>query len=133
MVIDTSVLVAILAQEEDAERFANAIAASESLLLSAATLLEAGVVVTTKFGVGGGTSLDALLRAVKAEIVPFTEDHARLARDAFVRYGKGRHPASLNFGDCFSYALAKASAHALLFKGTDFSQTDLTTANVAGQ
>lgn len=133
MVIDTSVLIAILAQEDDAQRFSDAIEDSDARLLSAATLVEASVVVTTRFGVGGGTNLDALLQESRVEIVPFTEDHARIARDAFVRYGKGRHPAKLNFGDCFSYALAKASGHALLFKGDDFSQTDIRAATLRTQ
>jgi ribonuclease VapC len=125
MVLDTSALIAILAEEDDADRFAVAIARDEVRLISAATLTEAGIVATTLFGEGGGADLDDLIDEIQAEIVPLTQDHSRIARDAFVDYGKGRHPARLNLGDCFSYALAKASGHPLLFKGNDFSKTDV--------
>ncbi len=125
MVIDTSALIAILAQEPEAEQLAAAIAGDEVRLLSAATLTEASIVVTVLFGDGGGADLDDLIDQMGVEVVPLTADHARLARTAFLTYGKGRDPASLNFGDCFSYALAKASGHPLLCKGNDFSRTDL--------
>jgi ribonuclease VapC len=125
MVIDTSALIAILAQEEDAAWFAAAIAQREVRLISAATLTEAGIVATVLFGEGGGADLDDLLEEIEVEVVPLTEDHSKMAREAFVVYGKGRHPARLNLGDCFTYALAKASGHPLLFKGNDFSQTDV--------
>lgn len=125
MVIDTSALIAILAQEDDAARFAEAIQQDEVRLISAATLTETGIVATVLFGKEGGADLDDLMEAMQVEIVPLTEEHSRLAREAFVKYGKGRHAAKLNFGDCFSYALAKASGHPLLFKGNDFSHTDV--------
>ncbi|MCA9557122.1 MAG: type II toxin-antitoxin system VapC family toxin [Myxococcales bacterium] len=125
MVIDTSAVIAILAQEDDAHRLGAAIQEDDVRLMSAATLTEAGIVATVLFGEGGAADLDDLLNEMQVEIVPLTEDHARLARQAFVAFGKGRHPARLNFGDCFAYALAKASGHALLFKGNDFSHTDV--------
>jgi len=125
MVIDTSALIAILAQEEDAARLAETIERGEIRLISAATLTEAGIVATVLFGEGGGADLDALLEEMQVEVVPLTRDHSQVAREAFARYGRGRHAARLNFGDCFSYALAKASGHPLLFKGDDFAQTDV--------
>ncbi len=125
MVLDTSVLIAILQQEPDAGVYSAAIAGEPECLLSAASVVEAGVVIVTRYGEAGGDELDRLLLASGVEIVPVTAVHARIARDAFVRYGKGRHPARLNFGDCFTYALARASGHALLFKGDDFSHTDV--------
>ena len=131
MVIDTSAVIAILAQENDAERLADAISLDEVRLISAATLTEAGIVATVLFGEGGGADLDDLLEEMQVEVVPLTRDHSRLAREAFAQYGKGRHPARLNFGDCFSYALAKASGAPLLFKGNDFSQTDVKVVSLA--
>jgi ribonuclease VapC len=128
MVLDTSVLFAILQQEPDAAGWSAAIAGESKCLISAASVVEAGVVMVTRYGERGGAELDRLLLASGAEIVPVTAAHARIARDAFVRYGKGRHPARLNFGDCFTYALACASGHPLLFKGDDFSQTDVVVA-----
>lgn len=125
MVIDTSAIIAILAQEPDAQRIARALERDERRLISAATLTEAGIVATALFGEGGGADLDALLEEMAVEVIPFTDEHARIARGAWLRFGKGRHPARLNLGDCFSYALARASGHALLFKGDDFGQTDL--------
>lgn len=131
MVIDTSAIIAILAQEDDAEALASAIQRDETRLLSVATLTEAGIVMTALFGEGGAADLDELIEQMQVEIVPLTEEHARLAREAFARFGKGRHPARLNLGDCFSYALAKASGHPLLFKGNDFSRTDLVAVSLA--
>jgi ribonuclease VapC len=89
------------------------------------TKLEAGLVMVHRFGPAGGAELDALLSRIAASIVPFDDHHATIARDAFVRYGKGRHRAGLNFGDCAAYALAIAEAEPLLFKGTDFGATDV--------
>ena len=131
MVIDTSTLVAILTQEKDAAQLASAIEGDEMRFISAATLTEASIVVTAMFGEQGGADLDEMIEQMEVEVVPLTEDHARLAREAYVRYGKGRHPAKLNFGDCFPYALAKATGHPLLFKGNDFSQTDIEVVAVA--
>lgn len=128
MVIDTSALMAILAQEDDAQVYADAIAAAEVRLISAATAVEAGIVALSRYGEPGSQALDRLLREGHIEVVPVTEDHARLARDAFARFGKGRHPAALNFGDCFAHALACATGHPLLFKGNDFARADVQSA-----
>jgi len=125
MVIDSSVLIAILFGEPDREPFKRAIDAAPTRLVSAMTKLESGLVMVGRFGPEGGRQLDGLLRDIAASIVPFTDHHADIARDAFVRYGKGRHKAGLNFGDCASYALAIAEAEPLLFKGTDFGSTDV--------
>jgi ribonuclease VapC len=125
MVIDTSALVAILDNEADARRYAEAIAAAPVRLVSAATLLEASIVLVARHGEEALADLDQLLRDAEAEVVPVTEEHARLARRGFLQFGKGRHPARLNYGDCFAYALAKASSEPLLFKGNDFAHTDV--------
>jgi ribonuclease VapC len=84
-------------------------------------------------GAVGSDDLDQFVRDAGIEVVPVTEDHARLAREGFARFGKGRHAAGLNFGDCFSYALAKASGHPLLFKGNDFSHTDVKVVAIEGR
>ena len=126
MVIDTSAIIAILNQESDAESLSLAIEADPLRLVSAATVVEAGMVALSQRGERGAAWLDAFLDEMGVEVVPLSRDHARLACEAFRQYGKGRHPARLNFGDCCSYALAKASGHALLFKGEDFTKTDVT-------
>jgi ribonuclease VapC len=126
MVIDTSALLSILFNEPDAEHFELAVATDPVHLISAASLLETAIVVEARLGEAGGRELDTLLAAVQITIIPFTADQAAIARQAYRTYGKGRHPAGLNYGDCFSYALAKSSGEALLFKGNDFSQTDVT-------
>ncbi|MBN1945989.1 MAG: type II toxin-antitoxin system VapC family toxin [Bradymonadales bacterium] len=125
MVIDTSAILAILRQEPDARRYALAIEGDPVRLASAATLLEAWIVATSQVGEAGGGDLDELISELGVEVVPVTVDHLRLARTGFLRFGKGRHPAGLNFGDCFSYALAMAADEPLLFKGGDFGQTDV--------
>jgi len=125
MVIDTSAITAILRQEPDADRYALAMEADPVRLVSAATALEAWIVATARAGKAGGRDLDDLLAELAVEVVPVTTDHVKLARSGFERFGKGRHPAGLNFGDCFSYALAKASGQPLLFKGDDFGRTDV--------
>lgn len=125
MVIDTSVLIAILEQEDGARGLAEAIAADNARLVSAAAVVEAGIVMLARRGELGCARLDDLLRDAQVEIVPVNADHARLAREAYARFGKGRHRARLNFGDTFTYALARATGAPLLFKGDDFSHTDL--------
>lgn len=125
MVIDSSVLIAILRREPEEQDFRNAIKLASSRLLSAPTRVEAGIVALGRRGETGLEQMQALLESLKLATVPLSADHARLAIDAFRRFGKGRHPAGLNFGDCFSYALAKATGEPLLFKGDDFSQTDV--------
>jgi ribonuclease VapC len=125
MVIDSSALIAILLGEPDRERFKRAISAADVRLVSAVTKLEANLVAVSRLGPRGAEELDDVLRNVGATITPFDDHQADIARDAFIRYGKGRHRASLNFGDCASYALAIAEAEPLLFKGTDFAATDV--------
>jgi ribonuclease VapC len=126
MVIDTSALLAILFNEPAAEHFELALATDPVRLISAASVLEAAIVVEARLGEAGGRELDELLSTAQVTIMPFTTEHAAIARQAYRTYGKGRHPAGLNYGDCFSYALAKTSGETLLFKGDDFSQTDVT-------
>jgi ribonuclease VapC len=125
MIIDTSAIIAVLFNEHDAEFYARAIAGSDSRRISAATFVETALVVETQTKTSGSRQLDAFLRQADIAIEPVTEAHAHIARQAFTDYGKGRHPAGLNYGDCFSYALAKATGEPLLFKGKDFSKTDL--------
>ncbi len=125
MVIDTSAIVAILFGEAEAERFAEAIEDAAARLMSAASVLEASLVVESELGEEGGRELDLLLLKAGIEVVPFTEEQLTIARHAFRTYGKGRHPSGLNYGDCFSYALSKATGEPLLFKGEDFSKTDI--------
>lgn len=125
MVIDTSALIALLQEEEEAPRFRRLIAGASVCLVSAATQFEASMLALSRRGERGITELQATFTAASAEIVPVTADHARGALEAFRRFGKGRHPAALNFGDCFSYALAHATGEPLLFKGRDFAQTDI--------
>jgi ribonuclease VapC len=125
MIIDTSALIAILDQEPEAERIALALAATPERSLSAANLVEAGIVMQARRGDEGARDLDLLLAKLNVEIIPFTARQAEIARKAFRRYGRGRHVAQLNFGDCCAYALAKDASESLLFKGIDFTQTDV--------
>ena len=125
MVIDTSAVIAILFGEVDAGRFSEAIEADPVRLMSAASILEACLVVESELGEEGSRELDLLLLKVGIETVAFNEEQGQVARHAFHEYGKGRHPAGLNFGDCFSYALSRTSGEPLLFKGDDFGKTDV--------
>jgi ribonuclease VapC len=131
VVIDTSAILAILEAEPDAAAFAEAIEMDPVRLVSAATVLEASIVVLARHGDAGARELDLFLLRAQADVVPVTAEHAALGRDAWVRYGKSRHPAGLNFGDCFAYALARASGEPLLFKGQDFRRTDVAVVAVA--
>jgi ribonuclease VapC len=128
MIIDTSAIIAVLFNEDDAKDYAQLITQSDSRRMSAATFVETAIVVETQTKTSGSRQLDAFLRRADIAIEPFTEEHAHIARQAFIDFGKGRHPAGLNYGDCFSYALAKATGEPLLFKGKDFSKTDLVAA-----
>ncbi len=125
MVIDTSVLIAILAGEPEATRFAHALSIAPQLLLSTATLVEATIVTRYRFRDDGVRDLDSLLARLRPEIIPVTVQQAELARQAHRRFGKGQHPAGLNFGDCFAYALAQDRDEPHLFKGNDFTLTDI--------
>jgi ribonuclease VapC len=125
MVIDSSAVLAIVFGEPDAKAMAEAIDRAESRWMSSATALEAYVASVASRGEAAANNLDMVLLRARIEIVPFTEEHLSIARRAFRAFGKGRHPAGLNFGDCFSYALSKASGEPLLFKGADFAKTDV--------
>jgi ribonuclease VapC len=128
MIIDTSAIVAILNDEPERRAFNEAIEKSDTCLLSTAGFVEASMVIDNSRGYEGLRDFDLLLANARIELVPVDADQAHIARQAFRQYGKGRHPAALNFGDCFSYALAKASGFPLLFKGNDFAKTDIQSA-----
>jgi ribonuclease VapC len=125
MVIDTSAMMAILMHEPAADRLVSAVEADRTRLVSAATVVEASLVLLGRYGEAGDPQLDRLLRGIGADVVPVGEEQVELARDAALRFGRGRHAAALNFGDCFSYALSVARGEPLLFVGDDFSQTDV--------
>jgi ribonuclease VapC len=124
MVVDPSALAAILLQEDDAAIFAEAIAEAEPAVMSAVSYVELTIVALSR-GLRGRAELEATLADAAIEIIGVTVDQARLAADAYERYGRGRHAAALNFGDCFAYALARSRNEPLLFKGTDFGRTDI--------
>lgn len=128
MILDTSAIIAILFDEDDAKIYAQAITRAESCRLSAATFVETAIVVEAQTKNNGSRQLDAFIRRAGIAIEPVTEEQAHIARQAFIDFGKGRHPAGLNYGDCFSYALSKATREPLLFKGKDFAKTDLSAA-----
>jgi ribonuclease VapC len=130
VIIDTSVIIAIMKNEADAEDYRQRLAMrDDSAKISAASYLEAAIVVDRAEKAILSERLDQLLAEEKIDIVPFTAAQSRIARAAYRQYGKGSgHPAQLNFGDCFAYALAKDSGEALLFKGDDFSRTDVVAA-----
>ena len=126
MIVDTSALLAMLFAEPDAPPMVRALARDPVRLVGAPTYVEAAAVLTARKGSGGEIALDALLERMKIEVVPMTVDAARLARLAYARFGKGvGDPAVLNFGDCLSYGVAMAEREPLLFKGDDFTRTDV--------
>ena len=125
MIVDSSAVVAILVREADADHLANKLTGAPQLRMSAATYLELSIVMENKGGPRAGYELDDFIANTEIEIIPVTLDQAEAARVAWRRFGKENHPARLNFGDCFSYALAKTTGEPLLFKGDDFAQTDL--------
>jgi ribonuclease VapC len=125
MVLDTSAIVAILAGEPEQDEFLRKMAAAERLYLSAVSLVEVAAVLMHRGGVDIEHSLDPFLSRAGVEVMPVDEVQAMVARDAYRRYGKGRHRARLNLGDCFAYALAVRTGEALLFKGDDFGWTDV--------
>lgn len=126
MVIDTSALIAILLNEPERRAFNEAIEAAESRVISTATFLEVSMVIESRLGSEGLLDLDQFIERASIQLVPVDSEQAHVARRAFLRFGKGRHPAGLNYGDCFSYALAKVRREPLLYKGEDFLRTDLT-------
>lgn len=125
MIIDTSVIIAILKDEQDAAEIGAILSQSRDCRMSAVSYVEAGAVVDSNQNPVLSRRLDELLHDVQIGIEPVTLNQARIAREAYRDFGKGRHRAGLNFGDCFSYALAKERGEALLFKGDDFCHTDL--------
>lgn len=125
MVVDSSALSAVLFGEDDAERCLDALAAPERKFMSAVTRLEAGIVIEARKGDIGARALAQLLAETGIDVIPFDAGQAEIALDAWRRYGKGRHPAGLNMGDCASYALSKLLGQALLFKSEDFPLTDV--------
>jgi ribonuclease VapC len=125
MVIDSSALLALLLGEPEAEAFAGAIASDPRRLAAAFSVLETAIVIEAKKGESAGRELDLLLHRAHVDVVVMDAGQVELARTAWRRYGKGRHPAGLNVGDCCSYALARFTGEPLLFKGDDFSKTDI--------
>jgi ribonuclease VapC len=128
LILDTSVLVAIVLDEPDRVELSRRIAKSETVLVGAPTLVEAGMVLSSRLGESSGELLANALAALGAIVVDFGADHGREAISAWLRFGKGRHPAGLNFGDCLTYAVARVAGQPLLAKGGDFALTDLTLA-----
>jgi ribonuclease VapC len=125
MVIDTSALAAIFFSEAEREPFLKAIIADANPLISAATVLETGMVLEARQGDAAGREFDLFVVRADLQVVSVDAEQVEIARSAWRKYGKGRHPASLNYGDCFVYALSKATGEAILAKGTDFAKTDL--------
>lgn len=130
MIIDTSAIMAILLGEVQARGMELAMQADTTRWMSAATFVELSIVASVR-GRDGVHDIDRFLIESGIDIIPVTAEHARIARDGFLRYGKGRHAAALNYGDCFSYALAKATGQPLLCKGDDFARTDIDLVPVA--
>jgi ribonuclease VapC len=128
MIVDSSALLALIFREATADRVEEALATAEMVAMGAPTFAETGMVLASKLGEDSRALLALLAEEIDLTIVPFTAAHAREARDAFLRYGRGRHPAALNFGDCLSYAVAKLAEQPLLFVGEDFRRTDLVAA-----
>jgi ribonuclease VapC len=129
IVVDASAILAILLEEDDGERFAQSIMSVSSSVISASSVLECTIKMLRDHSVAMDNRVDIFLSEANCNVVPIELDQLAVARHAFSRYGKGMgHPAQLNFGDCFSYALAKTRDLPLLFKGSDFSQTDIVSA-----
>lgn len=125
MIIDCSALVAVLLREKGSERVLDALETADATRVGAPTLVETAMVLTGRLGDEGRTMLQSLLQEVNVDVLSFGDAHWRIAQSAFVRFGKGRHPAALNFGDCLTYATAYVAGEPLLCVGDDFAQTDL--------
>ena len=128
MILDTSPIVAVAARESGFQIYAEAMSRADHCRVSAATFVELSIVMERQFDAEIAQKCDLLLRNIGVMIEPVTVEQAHLARQAFRDFGRGRHAAGLNFGDCFAYALAKATGEPLLFKGDDFRQTDVLSA-----
>jgi ribonuclease VapC len=131
MVVDTSALLAILQDEPERRSFNEALEAADARLISVVTLVETSILIESRYGAEGLRDLDLLLERAGIGLVPVDVEQARTARGAWSRFGKGRHPAGLNFGDCFSYALARVLGEPLLYKGDDFSRTDVSSVSTS--
>jgi ribonuclease VapC len=125
MIVDSSALAAILFREPEAERFAVALCDAAVVRISAATLVEVAIVVVARLGSNGSVQLGELLTRLHVVVEPFTGSQAGTAHAGWLRFGRGRHPAALNFGDSFAYALAIEMDEPLLFSGADFARTDV--------
>jgi ribonuclease VapC len=125
VIVDSSAILAVIGREAGYERIIRALAASQGTRIGAPTRLEAGIVLTARFGPRGKTALSRFLQENEIATAAFGEDHAIAALDAYSRFGKGRHPAALNFGDCCTYAIASLTGEPLLCIGDDFAKTDL--------
>ena len=128
MILDSSALIALVFREPEAEQILASVAEAEVVAIGVPTLAETGIVLGAKLGEASRAILSRLIEDLDLVVVPFTAAHGREAREAFLRFGRGRHPAGLNFGDCLTYATAKLAGQPLLFVGNDFSQTDLAAA-----
>ena len=128
MIVDSSAVLAVLLHDTDARHYAGEIMTAMPCRMSVANVLEASIVVEGRGGAAAGHELDRFLENAAIELVPVTADHLDAARRAWRRFGKGNHPAALNFGDCFAYALADMAGEPLLFKGEDFARTDIAAA-----
>ena len=131
MVIDTSALLAVLLEEPEASGFRQALSRDPVRMISAVSALEATCVLESRLGERAGVELELFLHKIKVRVMPFDEEQLEIARWAWRKFGKGRHPAGLNLGDCAAYALAKAAREPLLFKGSDFAQIDVQAVIVA--
>src|ERR1700722_16009048 len=120
MIVDTSALLAIFLAEPERKRFLDAITKAETRCISAVNVLETGIVLEARRGEAAGREFDLFMHQAQFEVIPTNSEQVEIARVAWRKYGKGRHPAGLNFGDCFSYALAKVTGEPLLYKGEDF-------------
>ncbi len=125
MILDSSAIIAILGREPECDVLIDQLLAARSKAVSAATLLETSIVLVARFRKPGQPLLDQFLEEFDVAVVPFSEEHWKVANEAFLRFGKGRHPAALNFGDCISYATASLAESPLLFVRQDFAKTDL--------
>jgi ribonuclease VapC len=130
MVLDSSAVLGVLFDEPERRAFTLSIERDPRRLMSAGSVLESALVAEARRGEPAGRELDLLLHRADVQVVPVDADQVELARSAWRRFGKGRHPAGLNFGDCFAYALAAASGEPLLFKGEDFRRTDIAAVGV---
>jgi ribonuclease VapC len=133
MIIDTSAILAIIGREPGHEHIKDSIAASSAPKMGAPSVLEAGIVLVARYGLRGKTLLARFLQDAEIEVVPFTKEHSDVAVDAFIRFGKGRHRAKLNLGDCHTYATASVSGEPLLFIGDGFVHTDLELVKLASE